>query len=112
MRKIKNDFVLIFRMDLTTEEIQISMKQLEGWIDNLAATNKLADWGNQLSTEGRVIKPNNVITEGPYTGKRESIAGYIIIKATSFDEAVNIAKSCPILQGEGICVEVRRVEAP
>lgn len=119
MKKIMYDFVLIFRMDITTketqptpEQIEIFMKQWEGWIDDIAAKNKLTDWGNQLSTEGRVIKPNNVITDGPYTEKRESIAGYIIIKATSFDEAVNIAKGCPILQGEGTCVEVRRVEAP
>ncbi len=116
MEKIVDDFVLIFRMDITTKETQptpeIFMKQLAGWIDDIAAKNKLTDWGNQLSTEGRVIKPNNVITDGPYTEKRESIAGYIIIKATSFDEAVNIAKGCPVLQGEGTCVEVRRVEAP
>ncbi len=119
MKKAMYDFVLIFRMDITTKETQptpeqmeIFMKQWEGWIDDLAAKNKLTDWGNQLSTEGRVIKPNNVITDGPYTEKRESIAGYIIIKATSFDEAVNIAKGCPILQGAGTCVEVRRVEAP
>lgn len=119
MKKVMYEFVLIFRMDITTKETQptpeqivIYTKQWEGWIDDIAAKNKLADWGNQLSNEGRVIKPNNVITDGPYTEKRESIAGYIIIKATSFDEAVNIAKGCPILQREGTCVEVRRVEAP
>lgn len=118
MKKIMYEFVLILRMDITTkktqptpEQMEIFMKQWEEWIDDIAAKNKLADWGNKLSTEGRVIKPNDVITDGPYTEKRESIAGYIIIKATSFDEAVYIAKDCPVLQGEDTSVEVRKVEA-
>lgn len=118
MKKIMYEFVLILRMDITTkktqptpEQMEIFMKQWEEWIDDIAAKNKLADWGNKLSTEGRVIKPNDVITDGPYTEKRESIAGYIIIKATSFDEAVSIAKDCPVLQGEDTSVEVRKVEA-
>jgi hypothetical protein len=118
MKKIINEFVLIFRMDITTKEAQPTLEQMEiyikqwgEWINDIAAQNKLADGGNHLSTEGRVIKTNNVITDGPYTEKKESIAGYIIIKATSFDEAVNIAKGCPILQGEGTSVEVRKAAA-
>jgi len=87
------------------------LKQWEEWINDITVQNKLADGGNHLSTEGRVLKPNNVITDGPYTEKRESIAGYIIIKATNFDEAINIAKGCPILQGKGTSVEVRKVAA-
>jgi hypothetical protein len=118
MKKIMNEFVLIFRMDITTKEAQptpaqmeIYMNQWEEWINDIAVQNKLADGGNHLSTEGRVIRPNNVITDGPYSEKRESIAGYIIIKAMNFYEAVYIAKDCPILQGEGTSVEVRKVPA-
>jgi hypothetical protein len=118
MKKIMNEFVLIFRMDITTKEAQptpaqmeIYMNQWEEWINDIAVQNKLADGGNHLSTEGRVIRPNNVITDGPYSEKRESIAGYIIIKAMNFYEAVYIAKDCPILQGEGTSVEVRKIPA-
>ncbi len=50
------------------------------------------------------------LADEPYTEKKESIAGYIIIKATNFNEAVNVAKGCPILQGKGTSVEVRKVE--
>lgn len=118
MKKRMNEFVLIFRMDITTNEVQptpeqmeIYLKQWKEWINEIAEQNKLADGGNHLSTEGRVLKPNNIIMDGPYTEKMESIAGYIIIKATNFDEAVNIAKGCPILHGEGTSVEVRKVAA-
>ncbi len=118
MKTIMNEFILMFRMDITTKEAQptpeqmeIYMKQWEEWINDIAIQNKLADGGNHLSSEGRVLKPNNVITDGPYTEKRESIAGYIIIKATNFDEAVVLAKDCPILQGGGTSVEVRKIVA-
>ncbi len=45
-----------------------------------------------------MVKPNNVVTNGPYAEIREAIGGYIIVKANDFDEAVEMAKGCPILQ--------------
>jgi hypothetical protein len=103
-------------MDIKTKEAQPSpeqmklyMKQWEKWINDIASQNKLVEGGNHLSTEGRVIRPKNVITTGPYVVNKESVAGYIIILAKNFDEAIKIAKDCPILLGEGTSVEVRKV---
>lgn len=112
MKKIVHKFALIFRMDLTDKEtsLTLDLKQWEGWIYDLALKNKLSDWGNWLSIEGRVIKPNNAVSDRPYAEKSESVIRYILIKAACFDEAVNLAKGCPILQGEGACVEIRKVE--
>jgi hypothetical protein len=114
--EIMNEFILVFRMDITTKEAQPTPAQMEmymekwgEWISDIAMQGRLADGGNHLSAEGRVLKSNNIIIDGPYTEKNESIAGYIIVKATSFDEAINIAKECPILQGEGTSVEVREI---
>ncbi|HMG08282.1 MAG TPA: YciI family protein, partial [Mucilaginibacter sp.] len=55
------------------------------------------------------LKPNNVITDGPYAEIKETIAGFIVIKAKDFDEAVSLAKDCPMLLGEGNIVEVRKI---
>lgn len=113
-----NEFVLLFRMDVTTKEAQPSAEQMKvyltqwhDWVGGIVAQNKLANGGNHFSSEGKVIQPNNVVTDRPYTKNKESVAGYIIIKAKGFDEAVNFAKGCPILQGEGTSVEVRKVVA-
>ncbi|MBI3583660.1 MAG: transcription initiation protein [Nitrospinae bacterium] len=112
-----NEFALLFRMDITTKEARPSPEQMEAyltqwhdWTDNIAAQNKLAS-GNHFSVDGKVIKKDNMVTEGPYTANKMSVAGYIIIKAKDFDEAVNMAKACPILQGEGTSVEVRKIVA-
>jgi hypothetical protein len=113
------EFVLIFRMDIITEEAQPSPEQMKvymdqwmQWIDYIDGKGQLAEGGNHLSRAGKVLKPNNFINDGPYEVNKESIAGYIIIYAKDVDDAVAIATKCPILMGEGTSVEVREVGTP
>src|SRR6266702_7956573 len=110
-----DEFVLLFRMDIiakeaqpSPEQLQVYMKQYQDWVGGIAAQNKFVG-GKGLSTEGKVLKAHKVITDGPFAEIKESIAGYIIIKAKDFDEAVNLAKDCPMLNGEGNSVEVRKI---
>ena len=49
------------------------------------------------------------MTDGPYAETKESIAGFITIRAKDLEEAVSLAKGCPILKGEGNTVEVRQI---
>ncbi len=108
------DFLLVYRNDFknqpagSPEEMQAVMKKWMDWMGGIAAQNKLADQGNRLGSEGKVVKPGNVITDGPYTEIKELIGGYSIIRAASFDEAAEIAKGCPILEFGGN-VEVRDI---
>jgi hypothetical protein len=110
-----NDFLLIFRRDesgkeapLSPEQMQAMMKPWQDWIGGLAAQNKLISSGNRLANEGNTIKPNNIITNGPYVEIKESVGGYTIISAASLDEATELAKGCPILFAGGT-VEVRPI---
>ncbi len=109
-----NEFVLIFRNDSKSDQksspdqMQAIMKQWQDWIGGIAAQNKLANPGNPLGSSGKTLKPNNVVTDGPYVELKEMITGYIIVKTDTIDEAVTLAKGCPILQVGGN-VEVRDV---
>ena len=110
-----DEYLILMRLDLITkdaqpspEQMQVYMKMYNDWVGGIAAQNKFIG-GKGLSTEGKVIKSKNVITDGPYAETKESLAGYIMIKAKDIDEAVSIAKDCPILMGEGNTVEVRKV---
>ncbi len=109
------EFLLIFRNDFNTqpsfspEEMQATTKKWMDWIGGIAAQNKLFDRGNRLAFSGKVIKPNNVVTDGPYSEIKESVGGYSIIKADSYEEAVEIAKGCPVLTVGGN-VEVREID--
>lgn len=109
-----DEFILIFRHEdgnkvASPEQLQIWMKQTMDWIGSIAAQNKFSG-GNGLPFEdSKVIRPNNVVTNGPFGDIKETIGGYIIVKADSVDEAVEFAKGCPVLQGEGNSVEVRKI---
>jgi hypothetical protein len=110
------DFLLIFRSEYhetpvsTPEEMEANMKRWMDWIGNLAQQGNLVDRGNRLGHSGKVIKPNNVVTNGPYSDIKEAIGGYSIIKAASYDEAVELSKGCPIFIVGGN-VEVREIAA-
>src|SRR5256885_9287020 len=109
-----NEFMLIFRHPdgnkvASPEQLQIWMKQTMDWIGGIAAQNKFIG-GNGLPFEGsRVVWSNNIVTDGPFGEIKETIGGYIIVKADSVEEAVEFAKGCPVLQGEGNSVEVRKI---
>ncbi|HEY8929665.1 MAG TPA: YciI family protein [Mucilaginibacter sp.] len=108
------DFLFVYWNDYknqpkgSPEELQAVTQKWIDWIGSIAAQNKLVDRGNRLGSDGRVVKPGNVVTDGPYTELKEFIGGYSLIKAESYDEAVEIAKGCPIFAFGG-SVEVRDI---
>jgi hypothetical protein len=109
------EFLFVYRNDYkaqsapsSPEEMQAIMKQWMDWIGGIAAQNKLIDRGNRLHGAGKVVKPGNVITDGPYTEIKELIGGYTLVKAASLEEATEMAKDCPILTVGGN-VEVREI---
>jgi hypothetical protein len=113
------EFTLIFRMDIITEEAQPTAEQMRGymqqwmsWISYIKDKGQLVEGGNHFSREGRVLKPGNKVIEGPYVADRNSVAGYILIRAIDMDDATRIAEKCPILLGENTSVEIREVGQP
>ncbi len=109
-----NEYMLIFRHEdgkkvASPEQIQTWMKQTMDWIGGIAAQNKFSGGNGLPFDEARVVKHNKSVTNGPFGDIKETIGGYIIVKAGSVDEAVEFAKGCPVLQGEGNTVEVRKI---
>jgi hypothetical protein len=106
------EYMLIFRHQdgskvASPEQIQVWMKQTMDWIGGIAAQNKFVG-GNGLSFEGaRVVHHNKMVTNGPFGEIKETLGGYVIVKAESPEEAAEFAKGSPVLQGEGNTVEVR-----
>ena len=111
------EFLLIFRRDVTLAAEQSSPQQMEDrmklwqdWMGGIAAQNKLVAQGNRLSPQGRVIKKDKMVTDGPYVETKEAVGGYTIIKAASMDEAEELSKGCPIFLMGG-SLEIRMIEA-
>lgn len=109
-----NEYALIMRHEdgqkvASPEQIQVWMKQTMDWIGGIAAQNKFVSGTGLPFDDARVVKHNQVVTNGPFGDIKETIGGFIIIKAESADEAAEFAKGCPVLQGEGNTVEVRKI---
>jgi hypothetical protein len=94
---------------IPAEERRRSLERWNAWIDTLAAQGKLQH-GNPLESSGRVVSASGVTraVDGPFAEAKELVGGYIIVTASSLDEATAIAEQCPRL-GEGLLVEVRPV---
>ena len=111
------EFALIMRHEdgkkiASPEQIQAWMKQTMDWIGSISAQNKFVSGTGLPFEDARVVKNTNakkIVTNGPFGDIKETIGGFIIVKANSIDEAVEFAKGCPVLQGEGNSMEVRKI---
>jgi hypothetical protein len=109
-----DEFILIFRHEdgqkiASPEQIETWMKQTMDWIGGIAAQNKFVSGTGLPFDNAKVVKHNNIVTNGPFGDIKETIGGFIIVKAESLDEAVEFAKGSPVLQGDGNSVEVRKI---
>ena len=105
--------MMIFRQDKpngstpppTAEQIHTTMLKWQSWIKGIADKGNYLGTGRLIS-EGKMIKANNTITDGPYAEVKEMVGGYLSVKADSLDAAMEMAKDCPGLKMGG-SVEVR-----
>jgi hypothetical protein len=114
-----SEYVLLFRsneadrrdhMD-TPEMAQKSMQAWLGWMRELEAKGALANPGQPLDTAGRVIRGKaRVVTDGPFVEVKDMVLGFIVVRAKDTDEAVALARGCPMLDGDG-SVEIRPVRS-
>jgi len=109
-----DEFLLIFRRAFMSPEDQPSPDKLQGsikkwndWFGSIAAQNKLVRPLQRWDLEGRVINKDKHVTNGPFAEIKESIGGMVLIRAADYDEALEIAKDCPILDLGGN-VEIRQ----
>jgi hypothetical protein len=108
------EFILIFRHEnvngkVSPEQMQTWMKQQMDWIGGIAAQNKFISGTGLAFEDAKVVGHNGIVTNGPFGEIKETLGGYVMVKADSVEEAVEFAKGTPILQGEGNTVEVRQI---
>lgn len=105
------EFMMIFRSEpkawdnLSPEKMQANTKKWQDWIGGIAAQGKFVST-SRLGFQGKTLKPNQDIIDGPYTEIKEIVGGNMIVKASDLNEAIEMAKGCPTLDIGGN-VEVR-----
>lgn len=109
------NYLLLFRggdteaAQQSPEMWQEHMQQWMQWMSGLKEQGKLIGAEPLVSTGKMVSGSNKVVTDGPYMEGKELVGGYLACRAASYEEAVEIAMGCPILQHEGT-VEVREIK--
>jgi hypothetical protein len=111
----KKEFMLVFRYEPksnyqpTEVEMNEMHQQWGAFIGNIAIQEKLVST-HQLGFEGKQIFSDHSIAEGIHISDNQTLGGNMIVTANNIDEAVEMAKNCPILLMGG-AVEVRAIQS-
>jgi hypothetical protein len=108
-------YMLIFRgptsmkdYQPSQEEMQASIQQWGQWIGGIASQGKLVST-HEIGFEGSIIKSDGSVEDSFYSSEDLMVGGYMILKASSKEEALKLAKGCPVLSYGG-SVEVRNLK--
>lgn len=113
-----SEFVYLFRASEqsrsdamgTPERAQQSLARWLAWIRDLEAKGHLKERGQPLAPGGRMVRgAKKEVVDGPYIEAKDMVLGFIVVEARDLAEAVELAKGCPMLDGDG-SVEIRPVE--
>ena len=106
-------FIYLFRnnqtaiQSLSPEQMQQHVKKWMDWRDTLEKNGHVTQFGERLDGTGKVIKGKaKSVTDGPYIEVKDFIQGYLLVEAKDLDQAVELAKGCPIFERDGT-VEIR-----
>ena len=85
------------------------MGQWNAWFDRFTKLGKIKG-AEPLEPEGKIVSGKNgqKVSDGPFAESKEAIGGYFRLQVNDPDEALRIAKECPLLE-YGLTVEVRPV---
>jgi hypothetical protein len=64
----------------------------------------------QEHTGARLTVRGGQVVEGPFIETKDAVGGVFLVEASSLEEAISIARSCPRLSLQNGFVEVRLVE--
>ncbi|MEP7266839.1 MAG: YciI family protein [Saprospiraceae bacterium] len=110
------EYIFLFRggdgrtLQESPEKWQSHMQKWMQWMGELSEQGKFLS-AQPLSNNGKQVSGSKkLVTDGPFMEGKEVVGGYMICKADTFDEAVGIAKGCPILEFEDGNVEVREIQ--
>ena len=93
----------------TPESARRSIQVWLAWMHELEANGRLKHPGQPLDVAGKVVRgKSKIVTDGPYAEAKDLVLGFIVVEARDLADAAELAKGCPMLDGDG-SVEVRPV---
>ena len=83
-------------MDASPEQMQANMGKWMAWVEKLTKDGRYAS-GEPLLPGGKLVTGTNgkSITDGPFTEGKEVVAGYFVVNAKDYDDALSLTKEYP-----------------
>ncbi len=110
------EYIFLFRggreamESASPEDAQAQTQRWVDWMGKLGAEGKFVG-AQPLNKEGKTVSgTKKVISDGPFMEGKEMVGGYLICKADTLEEAVELSKGCPLLENEDGVVEVREIQ--
>ncbi|MBC8355241.1 MAG: hypothetical protein H8E66_24970 [Planctomycetes bacterium] len=105
-------FLFVYRNDSerpceqpSPEEMQTIMAKWGEWFQQVG--EGIVNGGDALMPTGKTVR-GSTVTDGPLIEAKELVGGFSILQADTYDQAVEYAKTCPIIENGG-SVEVREL---
>lgn len=82
-------------LDYSPEQLQKRIEEYREWV-SMIESHYVSD--NRLERKGTLIRSeSDIVSDGPFLEAKEIIAGFIILRADDLEQAVEIAKTSPLL---------------
>jgi hypothetical protein len=104
-------FIYLFRGGMGNGSPEIMQSQMQKWLEWIERLTREGKYlaGEPLMPGGKQLAgTQKTVTDGPFVEGKEVVGGFFMINASSYEEAVEIAKDFPEYNYGGT-VEVRQV---
>lgn len=96
---------------MSPDQMQEMVTSYRSWVRRLRDAGAYVA-SERLAHDGRTLRGLNDrlrVSDGPYAESKELIAGFYLVDAPDYERAVELARSCPVLE-RGV-IEVREIVA-
>ena len=108
-------FLLLIREDLkrrailSPEDFKHQCDLVGNWIDKMAETGNFLS-ASALYDKGQYVAKDYIVSDGPFLEAKESISGFILIRAHDLAHATRLARACDFLHTGNCVIEVRPMQ--
>jgi len=109
------DYLYIIRggedlSNFSPEQMQQHLGEWQKWMGGLAKEGKFVA-GEPLQDEGKsLVDKGTRVIDRPLAEAKELVGGYLIMKAGSLDDAIELGRGCPGLEHD-CTIEVREIKS-
>lgn len=87
-------------------EMEAMFAKYQAWQEKFA--DRILDMGGKLGPEGGVVSKAGV-SDGPFVEVKEIVGGYMLVKASNLEEAMEVMQAGPMIENPKVSIEVRQI---